>query len=118
MSKPWYDIASGKLDPSDKIQKTYTCTIDKKYGYLCLSNDKLLFVSSKGFLKKTYNVELEVPYTDLKEVKLDGRYKMKLVHQAGESLIETSDLSAKIVLSALQDLVNQSPVKEEVVFLD
>ncbi len=118
MSKPWHDMASGKLDPSDTIQKTYTCTLDKKYGYLFLSNEKLLFVSSKGFLKKSYNVELDVPYTDLKEVKLDGRYKMSVGHQTGESIIETGDLSAKTVLNALQDLLNQSPVNAEVVFLE
>lgn len=118
MSKPWYDMASGKLDPSDRIQKTYSCSFDKKNGYLCLSNEKLLFVSSKGFLKKSYNVELDVPYADLKEVKLDSRYKMNLVHQAGEGLIETSDLSAKTVLHAIQDLVKQSPAKTKVVFLD
>lgn len=118
MSKPWYDMASGKLGPSDTIQKTYTCTIDKKYGYLCLSNEKLLFVSSKGFLKKSYNVELDVSYTDLKEVKLDSRFKMNLGHQTGESLIETSDLSAKTVMHSLKDLVNQSPAKAEVVFLE
>ena len=118
MSKPWHDMASGKLGPSDTIQKTYTCTLDKKYGYLFLSNEKLLFVSSKGFLKKSYNVELDVPYTDLKEVKLDGRYKLSVGHQTGESIIETGDLSAKTVLSALQGLVNQSPVNAEVVFLE
>ena len=111
-------MASGKLDPSDRIQKTYSCSFDKNNGYLCLSNEKLLFVSVKGFLKKSYNVELDVPYTDLKEVKLESRFKMNLDHQAGESLIETSDLSAKTVLRAIQDLVNQSPAKPNVVFLD
>ena len=118
MSKPWYDMASGKLDTSDTIQKTYTCTLDKKFGYLCLSNEKLLFVSSKGFLKKSYNVELDVPYTDLKEVKLDSRFKMNVGYQTGESLIETSDLSAKTVMHSLQDFVKQSPAGAEVVFLE
>ncbi len=111
-------MASGKLDTSDTIQKTYTCTLDKKFGYLCLSNEKLLFVSSKGFLKKSYNVELDVPYTDLKEVKLDSRFKMNVGYQTGESLIETSDLSAKTVMHSLQDLVKQSPAGAEVVFLE
>jgi len=118
MSKPWYDLATGKLDPSDSIQKTYSCSLDKKNGYLCLANDKLVFVSVKGFLKKTYNVELDVPYPELNEVKLDSRYKMSIAHQAGESLIETSDLSAKTVLSAIRDVVNQSPAKAKVVFLE
>ncbi len=118
MSKPWHDMASEKLGPSDTIQKTYTCTLDKKFGYLCLSNEKLLFVSSKGFLKKSYNVELDVPYTDLKEVKLDSRFKMNVGYQTGESLIETSDLSAKTVMHSLQDLVKQSSAGAEVVFLE
>lgn len=118
MSKPWYDLASGKLDPSDRIQKTYSCSIEKKNGYLCLSNEKLLFVSVKGFFKKSYNVELDIPYTELKEVKLDSRFKMNITHQDGESLIETSDLSTKTVLHAIQDLVKQSPSKAKVVFLE
>jgi len=118
MSKPWYDMAAGKLDPSDSIQKTYSCALDKNNGYLCLSKDKLVFVNVKGFLKKSYNVTLEVPYTDLKSVKLDSRYKLDLVHQDGENRIETGDLSAKTVLKAIRDVVNQSPTKTEVVFLD
>ena len=118
MSKPWYDLATGKLDPTDRIQKTYSCSFEKKNGYLCLSNDKLLFVSVKGFLKKSYNVELDVPYNELNEVKLDGRYKMNLAYQSGEGLIETSDLSTKTVLHAIQDLVKQSPSKAKVVFLE
>ncbi len=118
MSKPWYDLATGKLDPTDRIQKTYSCSFEKKNGYLCLSNEKLLFVSVKGFLKKSYNVELDVPYNELNEVKLDGRYKMNLAYQSGEGLIETSDLSTKTVLHAIQDLVKQSPSKAKVVFLE
>jgi len=116
MSKPWYDLASGKLDPSDRIQKTYSCSIEKKNGYLCLSNEKLLFVSVKGFFKKSYNVELDIPYTDLKEVKLDSRFTMNIAHQNGESLIETSDLTAKTVMNAIQELVRQSPANT--VFLE
>ena len=109
-------MAAGKLETSDSIQKTYTCALDKKNGYLCLSKDKLVFVNSKGFLKKSYNVELDVPYTDLKEIKLDSRYKLNLVHQDGESLFETSELTAKTVMKAMQDLVNQSSARTEVVF--
>ena len=118
MSQPWYDLAAGKLDNSDSIQKTYPCSLDKNNGYLCLSNDKLVFVNVKGFLKKSYNVAQEVPYTDLKEVMLGSRYKLNLVHQTGENLIDTGDLSAKTIMRAIQDIVNQSPAKDEVVFLE
>jgi outer membrane cobalamin receptor len=118
MSKPWYDLATEKLGPSDSIQKTYSCSYDKTNGYLCLTKEKLVFVNVKGFLKKSYDVALEVPYTDLKEVKLDSRYMFNLVHQDGESLIETSDLSAKTVLNAIKETVTQSPTGADVVFLE
>jgi phosphate uptake regulator len=36
-------------------------------------------------LKRGDLVELDVPYTDLKEVMLDSRYKMNFVHQVGEA---------------------------------
>lgn len=109
MSKPWYDIAAGKLEHEDTIQKTYTCSYDKNNGYLCLSNKKLVFVKVKEFLKKTYDVTLDIPYSELNEVELASRFKMNLKHGGNRHLIETSDVSAKIVMHAIQSVIETSP---------
>ncbi len=109
MSKPWYDIAASKLDPEDSFQKTYSCTYDKGNGYLCLGKKKLVFVRVKGFLRKSYDVTLDLPYDELDEVKLEGRFKLDLTHNGTKHLIETSDLSAKVVLHAIQDVLENAP---------
>ncbi len=109
MSKPWYDIASGKLEQEDSIQKTYSCSYNKKNGYLCLANKKLIFVNVKGFLKKSYDVTLDIPYSDLNEIELASRFKLNLNHNGKQHLIETSDISAKTVMHALQDVIGTSP---------
>ncbi len=109
MHQPWYDIAAGKLGPEDSIQKTHSCSYDKGSGYLCLAKDKLVFVKVKGFLRKSYDVTLDIPYTDLKEVALTSRFKMNLKHNGSDHTIETSDISAKTVLHALQDVIALSP---------
>ena len=109
MSKPWYDIAASKLDSEDSFQKTYSCTYDKGNGYLCLGKKKLVFVRVKGFLRKSYDVTLDLPYTELDEVKLESRFKISLTQNGAQHLIETSDLSAKVVLHAMQDVLEYSP---------
>ena len=109
MSKPWFDMAASKLDPEDSIQKTYSCSYDKNSGYLCLGNQKLVFVNVKGFLKKSYDVTLEVPYSDLDEVSIAGRFKMNLKQNGTTHEIETSDISAKLVMTAMQEVLADSP---------
>ena len=112
MSKPWYDLAAGTLAPDDSIQRTYSCSYNKDNGYLCVTNKKLVFVKVKGFLKKNYDVTLDVPYADLTQVKLDSRFKLNLDHQGKLHTIETSDISAKTVMHALQDVMKTSPELE------
>ena len=53
MSQPWHDLAVKTMGPDDEIEKTYSCSFDKQNGYLCLGRNKMVFVSVKGFLKKT-----------------------------------------------------------------
>ncbi len=108
MSNPWYDIAASKLDPEDSLQKSYSCTYDKGNGYLCLGKRKLVFVRVKGFLRKSYDVTLDLPYDELDEVKLESRFKFALTHNDAKHFIETSDLSAKVVLRALQDVIENT----------
>jgi hypothetical protein len=112
MSKPWYDTAASKLDPGDSFQKTYSCSYNKNNGYLCLGNQRLVFVNVKGFLKKSYDVMLDIPYSDLDEVALAGRFKMNLKDDDTRHTIETSDISAKLVMNGMQEVIANSPELE------
>lgn len=109
MSKPWYDLAASELDSEDSIQKSYSCSYDKGNGYLCLGKKRMVFVNVKGFLRKSYDVTLNIPYSDLKEVELAGRFKMNLRHNGSQHFVETGDLAAKLLMHAMQDVLKESP---------
>ena len=116
MSHAWHDLADQALGPDDTVEKTYVCNFDKQHGYLCLGRKKMVFVNVKGFLKKTYNLLLQASYDEITEVGLQSRFRINLIHKGKTHVIETSDVSAKIVVEAIKELVNSSPIKTAVAF--
>lgn len=116
MSQPWHDLAIKTLGPDDKIEKTYSCTFDKQNGYLCLGRKKMVFVSVKGFLKKSYDVLLNASYDDIKEVKLASRFKIDLNHSGKVHSLETSDVAAKIIVQGIEDVTKESPLRPTITF--
>ena len=114
MSTPWHDLAEKTVGPDDTIEKTYSCRFEKQNGYLCLGRKKMVFISVKGFLKKSYDVLLDAPYDEIDEVKLTGRYKINLIHKGETRLIETSDISAKILVKGIQDVIQSSSAQVEI----
>lgn len=110
MSTPWHDLAEKTIGPDDTIEKTYSCSFEKNNGYLCLGRKKMVFISVKGFLKKTYEVLFNAPYTEIDEVKLAGRYKIDIIHNGKTHSVETSDISAKILVEGIQSVLQSSSV--------
>jgi len=114
MSNPWHDLAEKTLGPDDTIEKTYSCRFEKQGGYLCLARKKMVFVSVKGFLRKSYDVLLNAPYDEIDEVKRAGRYKIDHIQKGETHLIETSDISAKILVEGIQDVIKSSSAQVEI----
>ncbi len=102
MAQPWLDLAKKTIGPDDTVEKTYSCTLNKQNGYLCLGNKKMVFVNVKGFLRKNYEVLLNTPYDELDDVKLTNRFRIDLSLNNKTHHIETSDISAKIVVEGIQ----------------
>ena len=114
MSQPWHDLAEKTLGTDDTIERTYSCRFMQQNGYLCLGRKKMVFVSIKGFLKKSYDVLLEIPYIELEEIYLAGRFKIDILHKEKKLQLETSDISAKVVIKGLEDVLKSSPVNPKV----
>ena len=74
------DIAKKALESEDTIEKTFEGRMDGKGGYLVMSNKKLMFVREEGFLRKSYNVALEIPYEKIGKIS---------VEQDGMNLVDT-----------------------------
>ena len=116
MSHAWHDLAEQAIGPDDTIEKTYSCNFDKQTGYLCLGRKRMVFVQVKGFLRKTYNLLFDAPYDEITEVGLMSRFRINLIHKDKTHKIETSDVPAKIVVEAIKEVVQSSPMETEVAF--
>jgi hypothetical protein len=64
----WYDETMKELKTDEAIQKSYRIELDDHEGYLSLTDDRLIFMLVKGFLKKTYKKTVDLPYKDIKEI--------------------------------------------------
>jgi hypothetical protein len=116
MSQPWHDLAEKTLGPDDTVERTYSCSFDNQYGYLCLGRKKMVFVNVKGFLKKNYYVLFDAPYNEINEVGLASRFKFNLVRRDKTHQLETSEVSAKVVVNGIEDVVKASPSSSSIVF--
>ena len=68
----------------------------------------MVFVSVKGFLKKTYNVIIEAPYDEIDEVKVTSRFRAEINHKGKKYVVMTSDISAKILVNGIKEVIESS----------
>ena len=116
MSQPWHDLAQKTIGSDDTIEKTYSCSFDKQNGYLCLGKKKMVFVSVKGFLRKSYDVLLNASYDEVKEIRLSSRFKIDIFYNDKLHSIETSDVAAKVVVKGIEDVTSDSPLQPKIAF--
>lgn len=105
----WYEFAEKSLDHGDEIQKIYVGKIDGERGYLCLSNMKLLFVHEEGFLRKTYDVTIDLPYEKIGKISREGRYELNLVEVEGQKHdFKTVEPPVSVIEKSLKDLMKSA----------
>lgn len=98
-------IAEGKLEKGDKIEKTYIGSLDGRYGYLVLSNKKLLFVHEAGFLRKTYDLVLDLPYEKISSISQAGTHKLEIAEAEGRKHDFQTDLNVSLIEKSLKELM-------------
>ena len=76
-SPKWHDIAEREIEQGDSIERSYEGKLDGKYGYLLLSKRKLLFVREEGYLRKSYDLILDLPYDKIGVISHKGRYTIE-----------------------------------------
>jgi hypothetical protein len=105
MSTKESEIAKS-LGSDDKVLKSYTGDLEKKYGTLFLSNKRLLFVKEEGFLKKTYTTTLNLPYGEIKKIERHGEH-LEFVDAKDKVHVFTSDVST-VIEASIRELMNKS----------
>ena len=69
-------IVEESIGPEDKLQKSYAGKLDGAYGSISMSNKKLIFITEKGLLRKSYNLVLDLPYEKIKSFRTEGKYNL------------------------------------------
>ena len=103
MSSKMLEIVKS-VDPNDEVLNTYPGELDRKYGTLVSSNNRLLFVKEEGFLKKSYTTTLNHLYNEVKSIVRKGGY-IEFTDMNDKVYSFKSDVSAPIVEEALRKLI-------------
>jgi hypothetical protein len=97
-------VAEKALEPGDAIQRSYSGSLGGNNGYLSISKNRLIFVSVKGFLSKKYNITMNIPISDITEIKPSKRFELEINTSTTNYKMNTGELPAQVVQRALDDV--------------
>jgi hypothetical protein len=107
-SRKYREIAEKNLDPGDEIEKIYPGELDGERGYIIMSDNKLMFVHEEGFLRKNYELTLDLPYESIGEIYCEGKYELDFTDIKGEKhIFKPYDMSIKYVYETLKKLAHK-----------
>jgi hypothetical protein len=104
MSRKWFEMAQSLLDEGDEIRKSYDGKIDGKYGWLIISDKKVMFLNESGFISKSYSVVFEILRENIKDITQKGAYELIITDVSGNtSRFQTLEIHADLILEGLAD---------------
>jgi hypothetical protein len=93
------------LDPGDKIQKSYSGELDDVSGYLIMSNEKLLFIHEEGFLHKTEELTLDLPYKNIDKISRLSKFGLDISEVGGKKHhFWSGNVNVEIIEKSLEKL--------------
>ena len=104
MSSKWHETVEKVLDHEDRIQKSFEGKFDGKNGYLVMSNKKLVFVNEEGFVRKTYDLILDLPYKKIGKINPNGKYELEITEVDGMKHIFKTEFNISYVEKSLEKL--------------
>lgn len=101
----WIDLMKARLGSEDSVQKTFYANYGRTAGYIVMSKGKLFFLEEKGFLRKTWNIILEVPYEKIREVTTGGPDLTITDAEGKRHTFRIFEIDASIVEKHLKELM-------------
>jgi hypothetical protein len=105
MLPKWYKQAELFLPPEDKIEKSYAGWMDKNYGYLVISHERLLFVSEKGLFRKKFEIMMNEPINGVK-MSNERRYGFDLDYNDSHHIFISDEAPIRIVEKSIRSYQN------------
>jgi len=114
------DIAEKTLEPDDElqdifkpydeVQNIFNASHNDQKGFVLLSKKKFLFVSEKGFIRRIYDLDLEVPYDIVDDIRCIGNVLTFLVE--GKRQVFKSG-HASVMEQSIKNLKELKSIKRE-----
>ena len=101
----WVNMVKERLGSEDQMQKNYYANFERTAGFIVMSNKKLLFIEEKGFLHKTHNIILEIPYEKIREIAIVDPYKLAITDVEGKRHTFSIEAGASWVEAGLRELM-------------
>lgn len=100
------EIAEKSMSRGDRVRKTYMGRLDGDYGYLVMSDEKLLFVKEEGFIRKSRSVVLNLPYEQVEGVRSESRYELSITGRDGKRHgFVVDNIPVTVIEKSFSDLV-------------
>jgi hypothetical protein len=103
--------AKQHLTTDDNVVQQYRSINNKNEGTLFLAKQRLLFIQPKGFLRKTYDVTLDLPYNTITSTSVDASHRFTITTKSDSIEFVTIGIQADIVLDTLQHLIESAKPK-------
>jgi predicted Zn-dependent protease len=103
--------AEHQLTAKDNIVQQYRSIYNSTEGALFLSKQRVLFIQSQGFLRKTYRVILNLPYDAITKTSVEASHRFTITVTNDTFTFVTIGIQANIVDDTLQHLIESAKPK-------
>jgi len=103
--------AEQQLTAQDKLVQQYRSIYNNTEGTLSLSKQRILFIQSQGFLRKTYHVTLNLPYDAITKTTVEASHRFTVTVTNDTFTFVTIGIQADIVDDTLQHLIDSATPK-------
>jgi hypothetical protein len=105
LAPKWYEYAKSKLNADEVIEKTYEGRLDSNFGYLFLTNKRILFVKQEGLFRKNYEITMDLTKENIQTLETSNGNRINIVHQDGSKYLFESEIKASIIQESLQEVL-------------
>ena len=101
------EVASKRLEPPDRVQKSYRIGYDRSEGFIVLTNRKAMVLEERGFFRPSYHVIVEIPYPEIAEVTVEDTHRLVITdtEDRKHAFVTFAEVTATILERDLTNLI-------------
>ncbi len=108
----WVSFVKSRIETTDQMQKSFYMTYERKAGILVLTSQKIMFIDEKGFLRKTHDLIMELPYKKIKTMTVDSSTQLSIVDSDGKRHLFASQGAITVNPTVVEEAIRgQMPIQ-------